>query len=184
MSKGTELLNIIDWVRLKARIHMSKRTFDISLFPQRREIWWASIGYNIGAEIHGKNQKFDRPVLVIKVFGKDTLFVAPITSNIGRQKFTHVFTNHAGRPNAVCVSQLRTISIKRFFRKIADLPEKDFEEVTALIQKHILMKTETPSSGISSESPQGGPNVTEISRGISSEFPLGERNTASIARMN
>lgn len=28
------------------------------------EIWWASIGYNLGEEVCGKGEKFRRPVIV------------------------------------------------------------------------------------------------------------------------
>lgn len=39
------------------------------LFHQR-EIWYASVGVNIGTEICGKNEHFERPVLVIRKSGR------------------------------------------------------------------------------------------------------------------
>jgi len=38
------------------------------IFCNKREIWWCSLGLNVGVEEDGKNQLFKRPVLVVKVF--------------------------------------------------------------------------------------------------------------------
>lgn len=37
-----------------------------SLVFHEREIWWCSIGINVGDEQDGKNERFERPVLVLK----------------------------------------------------------------------------------------------------------------------
>ena len=33
--------------------------------PREQEIWWCSIGLNVGTEIYGKGEDFARPVLII-----------------------------------------------------------------------------------------------------------------------
>ena len=45
-----------------------------------RELWWCALGTNIGAEADGKNNNFERPVLIIKIYNKETLLVLPVTS--------------------------------------------------------------------------------------------------------
>lgn len=35
-------------------------------FFNEREIWWCSLGVNIGYEIYGKGYVFSRPVLILK----------------------------------------------------------------------------------------------------------------------
>ena len=45
-----------------------------------REIWWCSLGLNIGFEQDGKNYLYERPVLVIRKFNKHTLWILPLTS--------------------------------------------------------------------------------------------------------
>ena len=35
-------------------------------FFHEREIWWSSLGFNVGFEQDGKGEKFGRPVLVFK----------------------------------------------------------------------------------------------------------------------
>lgn len=39
---------------------------DRSLYFKERQIWWASIGQNIGVEANGKNKKYERPVIILK----------------------------------------------------------------------------------------------------------------------
>ncbi len=41
---------------------------------QEREIWWCSIGINVGFEIDGKNDKYLRPVLIFRKFNKNIFF--------------------------------------------------------------------------------------------------------------
>ncbi len=52
-----------------------------SFFYHEREIWWTSIGLNIGVETDGKNDSFERPVLIIKKFNKDMFWGIPLTSH-------------------------------------------------------------------------------------------------------
>ncbi|MFA7308472.1 MAG: hypothetical protein WC045_00185 [Patescibacteria group bacterium] len=63
------------WNNLKIPIAERKK------FPQfsEREIWWCSIGKNVGHECDGKNELFERPVLVLKKFNRDTFLGMPIT---------------------------------------------------------------------------------------------------------
>jgi mRNA-degrading endonuclease toxin of MazEF toxin-antitoxin module len=50
------------------------------------------------------------------------------------------------------LSQIRSISVKRFLRKIESMSDLDFDKVIEKI-KNFLEKAETPSSGVSSELP-------------------------------
>ena len=41
-------------------------------FYHTREIWWCSVGVNIGNELDGTGKQHDRPVLVIRPFNAET----------------------------------------------------------------------------------------------------------------
>ena len=43
----------VSWTKLKIKIHFSEKNFVV----KERQIWWVSLGQNIGAEINGKNEK-------------------------------------------------------------------------------------------------------------------------------
>lgn len=142
MDKTTELIKLIDWMSTKSRIQVSEKM----PFPKRRQIWWAHLGQNVGAEINGKNKRFERPVLVITVFNSATMLVAPITSTLDKHPFLIGFVDDVGIRRSINISQLRTLSVKRFDRKSSEVSEGDFARVIKAIQDHVLpIQTESPS---------------------------------------
>ena len=77
------LEDFVAWTKIKIRIHLNESKKDFYFKP--REIWYASLGVNIGFETDGKNDKFERPVLIIRVFSADVLWILPLTSkNVAR----------------------------------------------------------------------------------------------------
>ena len=46
-----------------------------TLIFHEREIWWSSIGLNVGDEEDGKNDLFERPVLVLRKFNNKVAWV-------------------------------------------------------------------------------------------------------------
>ncbi len=136
----------LDWAKLKFRINARKK----DIFPRRREIWWASLGQNVGVEINGKNSQFERPVLVLRVFNTHSYLVVPITTNTKENQYKYLFNNELNQPNAVNLAQMRTISSKRFLRKLWVLGDTDFDKVVDMIVS--IIKNGNPSlCGVSSE---------------------------------
>ena len=98
----------------------------ITAFAYPREIWWCSLGVNIGAEIDGKNENFERPVIVMKVYNKETLLILPITSRQKDDPFHHKIQTKQ-KTVWVKLTQPRIISNKRLLRKVNVLGESEFE---------------------------------------------------------
>jgi len=121
------------WNKLKKNIN-SKQP---SAFCNVREIWWASIGLNIGSEEDGKNELFERPVLIIKVFSKDMVRIIPLTSAL-RDDYNHVLVECEGRINSVILSQMKTVSSYRFTRKFGKLRIDDFSNVIRRLKQNLL----------------------------------------------
>ena len=44
------------------------------------EVWWCTIGENIGYEVDGKNEEYVRLVLIIKKYSDNMFFGVPLTS--------------------------------------------------------------------------------------------------------
>ncbi|MCX6719082.1 MAG: type II toxin-antitoxin system PemK/MazF family toxin [Candidatus Taylorbacteria bacterium] len=139
----------IDWMKLKSKIDL----FEAIHFPRKKEIWWISFGQNVGVEINGKNNRFERPALVLKVFNADSFLVAPITSKIKSGQYLFGFMSPSGEKQTVNLSQFRTVSVKRFIRKIGVITDSDFNQIADIII-NFIEKTETPF-GVSSESSNG-----------------------------
>lgn len=133
--KTKQILKIfVDWTKLKAKIHLRQ---DKKIYPKPREIWWISIGQNVGVEINGKHENFERPVLIIKVFNRFGVLAAPISSRIVEDKYCIKFITEDGEENIIKMSQLRAISTKRFLRKVGDLKIEDFEKVKELYRSFV-----------------------------------------------
>ena len=82
-----------------------------------RQIWWCSIGYNLGDEQDGKNELFERPVLVVKKFNDRIAWIVPFTSKPKAGVYYHSL-DYQGNISTAILSQLRLVSAKRFRRLI------------------------------------------------------------------
>ncbi len=122
-----------EWAKLKPQIHFSER----SIFPQKREVWWAHVGQNIGVEINGKSGAFGRPVLVVRVFNKNFVLIVPVSSKEKIGQYYYPFVNHAGERNVVVLSQIKSISTKRLIRKVGEVKGDDFMGIIARLREMI-----------------------------------------------
>lgn len=107
-----------------------------------REVWWVSLGLNIGIETDGKNEEFERPVLVLKRFNIEMIWILPITSQIKNTTFHQNFTLQ-GMEYYAALTQIRTVSTKRLLRKSGTIPKKDFRNIRKRVMS-ILHTNEDP----------------------------------------
>jgi len=101
-----------------------------------REIWWASLGLNVGDEQDGKNDLFERPVLVLKKFNNRVVLVLPLTSQSKEGKF-YQSIRYGEKTSTVILSQIRLLSVKRFRRFVRKISEGQFKTVQNKLQ-HLL----------------------------------------------
>jgi len=120
------------WNKIKKNIQVNRS----SLFCNVREIWWCSLGVNVGSEEDGKNEVFERPVLVLKVFNKDIVRVAPLTRREREDRY-HKQIFYENRNGSVIISQIKTISTKRFSRKLCRLEKDQFEKIMEDIRSDV-----------------------------------------------
>lgn len=66
--------NFKDWSQLKEQLHITDRT---KTTFKERDVWWCSIGCNVGDEMDGKSIWFNRPVLVLRKFNKNIFYGVP-----------------------------------------------------------------------------------------------------------
>lgn len=94
---------------------------------QEREIWWCSIGRNIGYEVYGKNKEFTRPVLILKKFNAQSFFGLPLTSNY--KDIPSHFASDFGSGGAIILDQGRTLDTKRLMKKMGRISKGQFKDV-------------------------------------------------------
>jgi mRNA interferase MazF len=76
------------WIALKKHIHQKR----FLAFVHAREVWWCSLGLNVGAEQDGKHAAYERPILILRKFNRESVLVAPITSQLKRTSYHVRFT--------------------------------------------------------------------------------------------
>ncbi|MBI2096022.1 MAG: type II toxin-antitoxin system PemK/MazF family toxin [Candidatus Taylorbacteria bacterium] len=119
------------WLVLKKSIHEVVGT---ALFHER-EIWWCMLGANVGFEIDGGGEDFERPVIIVKKFNLDTCIVIPLTAKPKTGKYYFSVDIVDGRNAVAVLSQIRLIDRKRLVEKIETLSKTKFKELLNVIIK-------------------------------------------------
>jgi mRNA interferase MazF len=95
-------------------------------FFHDREIWWCSVGVNVGDEIDGKNQYFERPVLIVRVFSREVFWGIPLTSKDRSGKY-YFPIKLLDRPSVALLTQLRLFSGRRLLRKMSKISSEQYK---------------------------------------------------------
>ena len=96
---------------------------------KERDIFYMSIGKNIGFEQDGKGENFVRPVVIIKGFNKNMFFGIPLSTKMKEGKFYYKFQFQKKDElveNIALLSQMRLFSTKRLLNKIGVISKEDF----------------------------------------------------------
>ena len=103
----TEKFN--NWNELKQDIH-SKET---NIKFKKGDIYFMSVGQNIGYEQYGKGNEFLRPVLVYKKLSKETFVGIPLTSKQKNGTYYFSFKYKKGTVSTAMFNQIKVFDIKR-----------------------------------------------------------------------
>ncbi len=117
------------WNNKKKELH----TGIFHAYIHMREVWWCSLGLNIGFEEDGKNELFERPVLILKKFNNDIVLIVPLTSSNKENKY-HVYFQHEGRGYSALVSQIRLVSTKRLQRRMYRMNKSIFGRIREAVK--------------------------------------------------
>jgi mRNA-degrading endonuclease toxin of MazEF toxin-antitoxin module len=134
MEFAKQFFKLLEWTRVKASLMLSIK----NVYPKLGEIWWASVGYNIGVEANGKNDDFERLVIILNVFNKDSVLIMTLTTKIKDNKFMFPITTSDSEFSAINMSQIRNISTKRLSRKLCDVAENDFKTIQQSARELLL----------------------------------------------
>lgn len=103
-------------------------------FFHEREVWWCSLGINVGFEQDGKGERFARPVLVFKKFNNEVFWAVPLSAKIKKGQFYAPIELGDDLPRVVIISQLRLIDARRLMDKIGTISADNYR----LIQKAVI----------------------------------------------
>jgi len=114
-----------------------------------REIWWCSIGVNVGSEQLSQTEDFSRPVVVVRRFTRDIFWGVPLTTKIKEHIPFRVKFMIGEQANDALLLQMRAYDRRRLVRKIGVVSEEKFATLTKAIVEAV--KTTDPACAGSSE---------------------------------
>ncbi len=109
------------WNNKKKEVNQKDR-----VFYHEREVWWCSLGVNVGNEQDGTGTNFDRPVVIIKGFNSEIFLALPLTGKKKQGKYYFYLGQISGREATAVLSQIRLVDTKRLVRKITTLDDSIF----------------------------------------------------------
>lgn len=116
----------VGWYRLKTQIDKQEFLGNFS----EREVWWVSLGANIGDEEDGKNKLFERPVLIVRKYSRQLFWALPLSTAQKESRFYHtVSIGVADLNSVVLLSQGRAISSKRLQRRLGRITSVEHESI-------------------------------------------------------
>lgn len=115
---------IQEWCKLKASLFYKQSRI---VFKQG-DIWWCSLGMNLGEEMFGKGDKFTRPVLIFRKLTGNSFLGLPLTRQEKQGSWYVKITIHGGK-NWVMLNQARVLDKKRLTNRIGELDNSDLKKV-------------------------------------------------------
>ncbi len=102
-----------------------------------RDIWWCSLGVNIGFEEDGDNENSERPVVIFRGFSKELCWIIPLTTSLKKNKYYLNVGIVEGRQASAILTQMRPIDTKQLINRISFLDWKNFIKIEKAIRKLI-----------------------------------------------
>lgn len=118
------------WNKNKKQIH----DLGENKLYHEREVWWCSLGVNIGFEEDGVGETGERPVLILKGFSKDVCLVVPLTTSIKENPYHFDLGEIDGRKAFAILSQIRLVDTKRLINKVGFIEQSLFEALRKTVK--------------------------------------------------
>ncbi|SFV55921.1 N-Acetylneuraminate cytidylyltransferase [hydrothermal vent metagenome] len=131
------------WNRVKKELDKNKKTIHI----RPTEIYFLSIGQNIGYEVYGKDELFLRPVLVYKKLSTSTFIGIPLTTKEKRGSYFFEFSYKPNKTSYASLNQIRVFDTKRIAYKSGKMQKNDFERLKMEMKEFIDITPRSKKSG-------------------------------------
>jgi mRNA interferase MazF len=119
------------WNEFKKKVH-SKEKFSLC---SEREIWWTSLGLNVGNEQDGTGNDYERPVVILKNINNTTCFIIPLTTSPIDNPYRIPLGKIKGKNAWAAISQLRAIDTKRLHNRVGKINTELFKEIKKALKE-------------------------------------------------
>lgn len=124
-----------NWIKVKKKVHFKNKIPQIA----EGEVWWCSMGKNVGIEINGKSETFSRPAIIFKKLSRLGFLAIPLSTQPHRGDW-YVPFKFRGKDEIAVLSQIKIMSVARLYTRLGQIDETDFEKVQQGFAKLYLGK--------------------------------------------
>lgn len=128
------------WNEEKKILNKNKR----DLLFKEGEIWWCSVGLNVGEEVYGKGKYFRRPVIILKKLSHNSCVVIPTTTQPRLGTWYH-HLNVIGKDRWAMMHQIKFISANRLHTRESVLFPNEFFELKKSVAVLLGLNLWSPS---------------------------------------
>ena len=118
------------WHQHKAGVDKNTKRYPF----KQREVWWCSLGVNVGDEQDGKGTEYNRPVLVLRKFNKHVFYGIPLTTQLKKNPY-YLEVHFQDRKQCVVLSQVRLWDAKRLTNRMGMFSPTQYEKVMKSVSK-------------------------------------------------
>ncbi len=115
----------LEWIGLKEKLHTNNSKPPL---VSERDLWWISIGENVGSEINGKSSLFSRPAIILKKLSHGLYLIVPTTTQ-KREGSWYVKISLNQKDTYACLHQIRTVDYRRLSTRLGQMDGDDFQIV-------------------------------------------------------
>lgn len=94
------------------------------------------LGINIGHEQDGKNEKYNRPVLIVRKFNKRLFWGVPLTTKTKDTPHYHKFTLK-NKDQCVMLTQMRLWDATRLTGVIGRIPKAELQSIKGALREYL-----------------------------------------------
>jgi len=107
-----------EWNLLKQKINKIEKP----PFFTQKDIWWCSVGCNIGSEIYGKGVRFSRPVLVFKKLNHHSFLGIPLTTKV-KDRYGYCLFSFKDKKICAVLGDMKKMDSRRLLGKMGRISE-------------------------------------------------------------
>lgn len=108
------------------------------IFFYEKEVWFCSIGVNVGSEQDSRNKKYSRPVLVLKKCNRHTFIGIPLTSKKSNPP-ERISIKLNDKPSVAIISQVRLFDRNRMLRKYRTVDSKELNKIKEALKIYLKL---------------------------------------------
>ena len=99
------------------------------VFFHERDVWWCSLGHNIGSEEDGKGNDFGRPVVIFRKFNNRTFWAIPLTTLKKENRLNVRISIGDITDRYAIIQQMRLMDAKRLYQYMGMADKESFEQI-------------------------------------------------------